>query len=55
MNLVPESARHLEMTRARQVRVDTRDLAEADSCDVLVNGNRQVAVNRMQWRPFHLF
>ena len=29
MNLVPESARHLEMTRARQMRVDTRDLAEA--------------------------
>ena len=25
-----ESARHLEMTRARQMRVDTRDLAEAD-------------------------
>ena len=30
VNLVPESARHLEMTRARQMRVDTRDLAEAD-------------------------
>ena len=29
VNLVPESARHLEMTRARQMRVDTRDLAEA--------------------------
>ena len=29
MNLVQESARHLEMTRARQMRVDTRDLAEA--------------------------
>ena len=24
-----ESARHLQMTRARQMRVDTRDLAEA--------------------------
>ena len=32
VNLVPESARHLEMTRARQMRVDTRDLAEADYC-----------------------
>ena len=30
VNLVPESARHLEMTRARQMRVDTRDLAEAN-------------------------
>ena len=30
VNLVQESARHLEMTRARQMRVDTRDLAEAD-------------------------
>ena len=29
MNLVPESARHLEMNRARQMRVDTHDLAEA--------------------------
>ena len=29
MNLVQESARHLEMTRTRQMRVDTRDLAEA--------------------------
>ena len=29
VNLVPESARHLEMTRARQMRVDTRDLVEA--------------------------
>ena len=29
VNLVPESTRHLEMTRARQMRVDTRDLAEA--------------------------
>ena len=29
VNLVQESARHLEMTRARQMRVDTRDLAEA--------------------------
>ena len=29
VNLVPESARHLEMTRARRMRVDTRDLAEA--------------------------
>ena len=32
VNLVPESARHLEMTRARQMRVDTRDLAEARVC-----------------------
>ena len=30
VNLVPESAHHLEMTRARQMRVDTRDLAEAE-------------------------
>ena len=30
MNLVPESARHLEMTLARQMRVDTRDLAEVE-------------------------
>ena len=30
MNLVPKSARHLEMTHARQMRVDTRDLAEAE-------------------------
>ena len=29
VNLVQESARHLQMTRARQMRVDTRDLAEA--------------------------
>ena len=29
VNLVQKSARHLEMTRARQMRVDTRDLAEA--------------------------
>ena len=27
VNLVQESERHLEMTRARQMRVDTRDLA----------------------------
>ena len=27
---MPESARHLEMTRARQMRVDTRDLSEAN-------------------------
>ena len=30
-----ESARHLEMTRARQMRVDTRDLAEADIWDIV--------------------
>ena len=29
VNLVQESARHLQMTRARQMRVDTRDLPEA--------------------------
>ena len=29
VNLVQESARHLEMTHARQMRVNTRDLAEA--------------------------
>ena len=29
VNLVQESARHLQMTHARQMRVDTRDLPEA--------------------------
>ena len=32
--LVPKSARHLEMTRARQMRVDTRDLAMADNSEL---------------------
>ena len=31
-NLVQESARHLEMTRGRQMSVDTGDLAEAQLC-----------------------
>ena len=31
VNLVPESARHLQMTRTRILRVDTRDLPEANS------------------------
>ena len=31
VNLVQESARHLQMTRARQMRVDTRDLPEAET------------------------
>ena len=29
VNLVQESARHLQMTRVRKMRVDTRDLPEA--------------------------
>ena len=34
-----ESARHLEMTRARQMRVDTRDLAEAKNwIDIMKRG-----------------
>ena len=39
VNLVPESARHLEMTRARQMRVDTRDLAEAYLWPLLTSAN----------------
>ena len=42
VTLVQESARHLEITRARQMRVDTRDLAEASlgaiSRAELING-----------------
>ena len=36
VNLVQESAGHLQMTRARQMRVDTRDLPEAPICPCLV-------------------
>ena len=34
-----ESARHLEMTRARQMRVDTRDLPEANFWSQLETSN----------------
>ena len=42
VNLVQESARHLQMTRARQMRVDTRDLAEAfkSAVEVVVQNGR---------------
>ena len=46
MNLVPESARHLEMTRARQMRVDTRDLAEAARGRQVGDQNVQLAAGR---------
>ena len=45
VNLVPESARHLEMTRARQMRVDTRDLAEAIQAAQRVLEQRKVIIS----------
>ena len=44
VNLVPESARHLEMTRTRQMRVDTRDLAEAHPAGVSAKQRRSALI-----------
>ena len=42
VNIVQESARHLQMTRARQMRVDTRDLPGAHSSHIAHNKRKYV-------------